>query len=190
MDHVLLTNHEMLELPELPQVHQLRQADIMAAADTVPSLMLLQAYQKDINQDLPALLLINLALADIDHDLLVALPAELADTDLIPQEDLLAQAELADLDDDHHLQWIPAQAQNHPLANTLLLNHVKKTQQENSKTSKISRRIKSQKSIALLTPAINKDSEMRTMKAGAHAKAAVINGCHPLAKNSSSVLKH
>ena len=73
--------------------------------------------------------------------------------------------------------------------NTLLLNLVKKMQQENSKTSKILRRIKNQKFIAHLTLAINKVSAMKTMKAGALAKAAVINGCHLLARNSSSVLK-
>jgi hypothetical protein len=181
MDHVLPTNQDKLApLAERP----LKQAATMAAADTVLNQRLQQAaYQKDINQDLLALLLTNQALADIDQELLEAraeLPVEAIV--LTRQEDLLVQA--ADLDDDHYLPWIRVQVQNRPLANMLLQNHVKMKQHENSKMSKISKRTKSLKSTALLTPAINKASVMKTMKAGAHAKAAAINVCHLLAKNS------
>jgi hypothetical protein len=186
MDLVRRTNHDKLEL--LLLVLLLKQAAIMAAADTDQNLLPQQAFQKDINQDLPALPLINPVLAAIALGLQGHL-AEPAATDLTRQEDLLADlAVQVDSEDAHYLQWTLVLVQNHPLVNTLLQNRAKKMQQENSKTSKILRLIKNQKSIALLTPAINKASEMKTMKAGAHAKAAAIDGCHLQPKNSLSAL--
>jgi len=109
MDPVPLTNHAKPALLALQVLAlRLKQAATTAAADTVPSLLLLQAYRKDINQDLLALLLTNPVLADIAHGLLVELPAELADTDLIPQEDLLL-VEAVSVHDVLPCQWIPAQ---------------------------------------------------------------------------------
>jgi hypothetical protein len=112
MDLVLLTNHEMLELPELLLEHLLQQAAITVAVDIDLNLRLAQAYLKDINQDLPALLLTNPVLADTAHGLLVELlevQAALADIALIPQEDLLV---VAVVDSDLGVlpcPWIPAQ---------------------------------------------------------------------------------
>jgi hypothetical protein len=182
-DRVLPTNQDKLEpLAEQP----LKQAATMAAADTVLNQRLqLAAYQKDINQDLLALLPTNQALADIDQELLVGL-LEVRAIVLTQQEDLQVPADQvvrADLDGDHYLPWIRVQVQNRLLANMLLQNPVKMKQHENSKTSKISKRIKNQKSTALLTPVTNKASAMKTMKAGAHAKAAAINAWHLQAKS-------
>ena len=173
MDPVQLTNQDKLAL--------LRQAAIMAAADTGQNQQPQQAFQKDINQDLLVLLLINPALAAIVPDLL----EDQEDTDLIHQEDLLVEDHQVqvDLAGGHFLRSIVL-GQNHRLVSMLLQNRAKKMQQENSKTSKILKPIKNQKSIAHLTPAINKGSAMKTMKAGAHAKAAAIGGCHLQPKNS------
>jgi hypothetical protein len=195
MDHAQLINRVTLELPALLVEHLLRPAGIMAAVDTGQNLRAQQlaAYRKDINQDLLAHLLTNPALADIAQDLLEdqADPAGLlADIDLTRQEDLLDLEGLAVLDRDVlRCQWTLAQVQNLQAANTLLQKHEKKKQRENSKTSKISKLIKSLKSTAHLIRAINKASVMKTMKAGAHAKAAATNGCQTWAKSSLSVLK-
>jgi hypothetical protein len=107
MDPVQHTNLDKLE--------PLRQAAIMAAADTGQNLQLQQAFQKDINQDLPALLLINQALAAIDQG-----PqdrqAEPEDTDPTQQEDLQeVHLVRVDLAGGHSLRWIVLVQNHHPV---------------------------------------------------------------------------
>lgn len=178
-----------------PEPLLLKQAAITAAADTDPNqLPQLAPSLKDINQDLPVLLLINPEPAVTAQDLLEDLEApevdRLADTDLTPQEDP-PEVLLAVLPEDGVLPcpWTRAQVQNPQAANMLLQRHAKKKPQGNSKTSKISKRIKSLKSSAHLIRAINKAFVMKTMKAGAHAKAAATNGCRAWAKSSLFALK-